>query len=80
MPNGAEIKLAVRGIPGTSDIPIGVGSVELADEQEDWLVELSLTDRDLLLGELAYLVEQEIKRTIEWERMVELERLEELDG
>ena len=78
MPNGAEIKLAVRGIPGTSEIPIGVAAVELEDEQEDWLVELSLTDRDLLLGELAYLVEQEIKRTIEWERMVERERLEEL--
>jgi hypothetical protein len=80
MPNGAEIKLAVRGIPGTSDIPIGVAAVELEDEQEDWLVELSLTDRDLLLGELAYLVEQEIKRTIEWERMVERERLEELNS
>ena len=79
MPNGAEIKLAVRGI-GTSDIPIGVAAVELEDEQEDWLVELSLTDRDLLLGELAYLVEQEIKRTIEWERMVERERLEELNS
>ena len=80
MPNGAEIKLAVRGIPGTSEIPIGVAAVELEDEQEDWLVELSLTDRDLLLGELAYLVEQEIKRTIEWERMVERERLEELNS
>jgi hypothetical protein len=80
MPNGAEIKLAVRGIPGTSDIPIGVAAVELEDEQEDWLVELSLTDRDLLLGELAYLVEQEIKRTIEWERMVERERFEELNS
>lgn len=68
MPSGAEIRLAVRGIPGTSDIPIGMAPIELTDEQEDWLVELSLDERDCLLNEIGWHVEQEIQKTIEWEK------------
>ncbi len=78
MANGADVRLAVRGIPGTSDILIGQTPIELTDEQEDWLVDLGLDERDCLLNEIGWLVEQEIKKTIEWERARELERLEEM--
>lgn len=66
---GAEVLLSVRTLEGMSDIPIGRYEVTLSAEEEEWLIELSLCERDSLLGEIAHGVQEQIKSTISWERV-----------